>query len=178
MLHVILSQTDSLCLNNFVLFFCLFPLFSKWIKWWQDVLPRSDIFWTRFEFEYGMHLSFSLLKDKGSSLTLSKALKKFSFINLFSIHFMECLNIIFSMYFWWFFCFLDRNCLYYLNVLHSWHYQSSYKEQVRLHLNVKLFNGIRMTGFVVRLFCIIWFKKYELQEQQEPFVLFYLIYKI
>ena len=26
--------------------------------------------------------------------------------------------------------------------------------QVRLHLNVKLFNGIRMTGFVVRLFCI------------------------
>ena len=28
-------------------------------------------------------------------------------------------------------------------------------EQVRLHLNVKLFNGIRMTGFVVRLFCMI-----------------------
>ncbi len=27
--------------------------------------------------------------------------------------------------------------------------------QVRLHLNVKLFNGIKMTGFVVRLFCII-----------------------
>ena len=27
--------------------------------------------------------------------------------------------------------------------------------QVRLHLNVKLFNGIRMTGFVIRLFCII-----------------------
>ena len=27
--------------------------------------------------------------------------------------------------------------------------------QVRLHLNVKLFNRIRMTGFVVRLFCLI-----------------------
>ena len=26
--------------------------------------------------------------------------------------------------------------------------------QVRLHLNVKLFNRIRMSGFVVRLFCI------------------------
>ena len=32
-------------------------------------------------------------------------------------------------------------------------------KQVRLHLNVKLFNGIRMTGFVIRLFCIIWFVK-------------------
>ena len=28
-------------------------------------------------------------------------------------------------------------------------------KQVRLHLNVKLFNEIRMTGFVVRLFSII-----------------------
>ena len=94
--HTCLRQTVCVS-NNFVLFFCLFPLFSKWIKWWQDVLPRSDIFWTRFEFEYGMHLSFSLLKDKGSSLKLSKALKKFSFINLFSIHFMECLNISFFL---------------------------------------------------------------------------------
>ena len=32
-------------------------------------------------------------------------------------------------------------------------------KQVRLHLNVKFFNGIRMTGFVVGLFCIILFVK-------------------
>ena len=31
--------------------------------------------------------------------------------------------------------------------------------QVHLHLNVKLFHWSRMNGFVVRLFCIIWFVK-------------------